>query len=137
MKCLKQWTKFLLFIKEKSGIFLPGTYLLFRFVCVGFFTCVASGLLAQNPKISGSWRGELDLGIQKIPLIMNFQTHEAMDKDSFDIHSFEELNHLFQAAPTGAVSEYGEIEETMNEPMLEKLATWILQLPTNQPISSP
>ena len=36
------------------------------------------------------------------------------------------LNHLFQHAKTGAVGEYGEIEETMAPEALEKIAGWIL-----------
>lgn len=36
------------------------------------------------------------------------------------------LNHLFQNAKTGAVSEYGQIEETMSPVALEKMASWIL-----------
>ena len=44
------------------------------------------------------------------------------------------LNHLFQHARTGAVSEYGEIEETMAPEVLDKIATWILQQP---PIVAP
>ncbi|MDN3687367.1 alpha/beta hydrolase family protein [Cyclobacterium jeungdonense] len=74
---------------------------------------------------------------RQVSAAINRQALEAMDKASFDIHSFENLNHLFQSAPTGAVSEYGEIEETMNEPMLDKLATWIRQQPTNKTRSSP
>jgi fermentation-respiration switch protein FrsA (DUF1100 family) len=37
------------------------------------------------------------------------------------------LNHLFQTAKTGAVSEYGEIEETMSPVAMEKVASWILK----------
>lgn len=37
------------------------------------------------------------------------------------------LNHLFQACKTGAMSEYGEIEETINPKVLELISTWIAQ----------
>ncbi len=37
------------------------------------------------------------------------------------------LNHLFQTAKTGALSEYGEIEETMSPVAMEKIASWILK----------
>jgi fermentation-respiration switch protein FrsA (DUF1100 family) len=37
------------------------------------------------------------------------------------------LNHLFQKCKTGAVSEYGQIEETMNPAVLEEIASWILK----------
>jgi uncharacterized protein len=35
------------------------------------------------------------------------------------------LNHFFQQAPTGAPSEYGEIEETFNEEALDVIVSWI------------
>ena len=35
------------------------------------------------------------------------------------------VNHLFQAAQTGAVSEYGAIEETMSPDVLALIADWI------------
>ncbi|WP_162340126.1 hypothetical protein [Cyclobacterium salsum] len=137
MKCLPLWNKFPFFSRERSGAVSSGTSLLLFWGCVGAITFMASGLFAQNQEISGAWRGELDLGIQKLPLVLHFQVLEAMEKDLFEIHRFENLNHLFQTAPTGAVSEYGEIEETMHEPMMEKLATWILQGSANQPLTSP
>ena len=37
------------------------------------------------------------------------------------------LNHLFQTCKTGAVSEYGAIEETMAPVALETIAEWILK----------
>ena len=40
---------------------------------------------------------------------------------------YDDLNHLFQHAKTGSVSEYKEIEETMASEVLEQMATWILQ----------
>jgi fermentation-respiration switch protein FrsA (DUF1100 family) len=38
------------------------------------------------------------------------------------------LNHLFQTCKTGAVSEYGEIEETMSPAVLSMVADWINQV---------
>ncbi|MFZ6050813.1 alpha/beta hydrolase [Halocola ammonii] len=35
------------------------------------------------------------------------------------------LNHLFQRSATGRVSEYGKIEETINESVLELMTNWI------------
>jgi len=40
----------------------------------------------------------------------------------------ENLNHLFQTAETGAISEYGEIEETISPKVLEIMAEWILEI---------
>lgn len=42
-----------------------------------------------------------------------------------EIVEYPGLNHLFQHCQTGAVSEYGTIEETMSPEVLEKIATWI------------
>ena len=44
----------------------------------------------------------------------------------FEVDELPGLNHLFQHAKTGAVGEYGEIEETMAPEALEKIAGWIL-----------
>ena len=37
----------------------------------------------------------------------------------------EKLNHLFQTSETGAISEYGEIEETISPRVLELTVNWI------------
>jgi len=39
------------------------------------------------------------------------------------------LNHLFQHAKTGAVTEYAAIEETFSPEVLEKIAAWIVRQP--------
>ncbi|WP_209330356.1 alpha/beta hydrolase [Lunatimonas salinarum] len=41
--------------------------------------------------------------------------------------TYPDLNHLFQTAQTGAVSEYAEISETFNEAVLNDMADWILE----------
>jgi hypothetical protein len=41
---------------------------------------------------------------------------------------FDGLNHLFQTAETGAISEYSTISETFNPKVLEELASWINSL---------
>jgi pimeloyl-ACP methyl ester carboxylesterase len=42
-----------------------------------------------------------------------------------EVREFPQCNHLFQTAPTGAVSEYGQIEETMAPEVLNAIADWI------------
>jgi len=37
------------------------------------------------------------------------------------------LNHLFQRSKTGAVSEYGQLEETFNEVVLKDILDFILK----------
>jgi len=43
----------------------------------------------------------------------------------FEVVAMPGLNHLFQTAKTGAVSEYGTIEETISPLALAKIAGWI------------
>jgi len=37
------------------------------------------------------------------------------------------LNHLFQTAETGAISEYEQIEETLSKLALDTVSNWILK----------
>lgn len=63
---------------------------------------------------------------------VNWQTNlsaleEGLANSRHDIVSFEGLNHLFQHCTTGAVAEYGEIEETISDEVLRKIVDWIIQ----------
>jgi hypothetical protein len=60
---------------------------------------------------------------QNLPVIR--QALEAAGNRHFEVDELPGLNHLFQTARTGAVSEYAEIEETMSPLALEKIASWI------------
>lgn len=53
---------------------------------------------------------------------------EKAKNKSFEIIEFPNLNHPFQEAKTGAVSEYAEIEQTISPTVLDKMSTWILKL---------
>ncbi len=59
---------------------------------------------------------------------------EAGNKN-VEVDELPGLNHLFQTAKTGALSEYAEIEETISPVALDKISSWILRtsatLPTN------
>ena len=44
-----------------------------------------------------------------------------------EIHEIKSLNHLFQTSETGAVAEYGSIEETFNEGAMALMTQWILR----------
>lgn len=44
------------------------------------------------------------------------------------VKEYQGLNHIFQHATTGAVSEYGKIEETISEEVLNDIANWINSL---------
>jgi hypothetical protein len=47
---------------------------------------------------------------------------------NFAIYPIQNLNHLLQLAKTGAVTEYSEIEETVNVQALDKVSSWIQNL---------
>jgi uncharacterized protein len=72
--------------------------------------------------------GEKDLQVppeQNLPVIRKALT-DAGNKN-FEVDELPGLNHLFQAAKTGAVGEYAEIEETISPVALDKIAGWILK----------
>ena len=69
-------------------------------------------------------------------LFMHAQTHPRPNEQIEGIwqgtlkHSGIELpglNHLLQTAETGAVSEYGHIEETISPEALKTIGDWILE----------
>lgn len=62
---------------------------------------------------------------QNLPAIRDALT-EAGNKN-FEIDELPGLNHLFQTAKTGAVSEYAQIDETMSPAAMQKIAEWILK----------
>lgn len=43
----------------------------------------------------------------------------------YTIRAFQALNHLFQHSETGLVSEYGQLEETISQDVLDFIADWI------------
>ena len=45
---------------------------------------------------------------------------------NFTVQKFDGLNHLFQEAQTGAISEYAKIEQTISVEVLDKMSSWIL-----------
>jgi hypothetical protein len=47
---------------------------------------------------------------------------------NFEAVELPGLNHLFQHAKTGAVSEYAQIEETFAPEAMDKIANWIVGL---------
>lgn len=75
--------------------------------------------------------GELDL---QVPCKENLEAiRMALEKGGNKYHTikaFPKLNHLFQSCTTGAPTEYGKIEETMNEEVLKTIGDWILALPS-------
>ncbi|HEX2204893.1 MAG TPA: alpha/beta fold hydrolase [Longimicrobium sp.] len=72
--------------------------------------------------------GSLDL---QVPATENLAAIEAALREggNRDVRTVElpRLNHLFQTAATGAVSEYGTIEETLSPAVLDLVSGWILE----------
>jgi uncharacterized protein len=78
--------------------------------------------------------GEKDVQVppeQNLPPIR--QALAASGNKNYEVDELPGLNHLFQTAKTGGISEYSEIEETMSPAAMESVADWILK----QTISSP
>lgn len=48
--------------------------------------------------------------------------------DNITIVTIENMNHIFQLAETGALSEYGTLEQTVLPELLETVADWILEI---------
>jgi fermentation-respiration switch protein FrsA (DUF1100 family) len=72
--------------------------------------------------------GERDLQVspaQNLPVLE--QALQAGGNQRVTVHKLPDLNHLFQHCQTGAVSEYGQIEETFNPAALELIGDWILE----------
>jgi hypothetical protein len=70
--------------------------------------------------------GSLDTQIvasQNLPVIR--KSLQQAGNQHFEIVELPYLNHLFQTAKTGSVSEYVQIEETISPIALEKISTWV------------
>jgi fermentation-respiration switch protein FrsA (DUF1100 family) len=71
--------------------------------------------------------GQLDLQVPpKENLSAIEEALKAGGNSSYTIKELPGLNHLFQKAQTGAISEYARIEETMSPMVLETISQWIL-----------
>jgi pimeloyl-ACP methyl ester carboxylesterase len=70
--------------------------------------------------------GDLDL---QVSAELNIPALEAALGGNSDatVTELDGLNHLFQTANTGAVSEYGQIEETLAPEAMELVSEWILE----------
>ena len=52
----------------------------------------------------------------------------ASNSKNYEVILMDGLNHLFQESKTGNISEYTQIEETINPKVIEKISNWILHL---------
>lgn len=70
--------------------------------------------------------GERDLQVPPAPNLQGISA--ALEKGgnkNFTTRELPGLNHLFQTAETGAISEYGQIEETISPVALNMISEWI------------
>lgn len=71
--------------------------------------------------------GTKDVQVPFAPNLKSLTDHLPRNEKNF-LKAYDGLNHLFQKAETGAISEYIDIEETFNEGVLSDLAEWINDL---------
>jgi len=72
--------------------------------------------------------GEKDLQVppkENLPAIE--EALAAGGNKDYTVKELPNLNHLFQTAETGALSEYAKIEETISPTALKVIADWILE----------
>jgi pimeloyl-ACP methyl ester carboxylesterase len=69
--------------------------------------------------------GEKDL---QVPPKINLDNFSKWITSHLTIKQYPDLNHLFQHAKTGLISEYGQIEETISSEVLEDITQWILKI---------
>jgi hypothetical protein len=69
--------------------------------------------------------GELDLQVSASANTPVLEAALAANSDA-TVLSLPGLNHIFQNAGTGAVSEYAQLDETFDPATLQAIADWIL-----------
>ncbi|MDR0605662.1 MAG: alpha/beta hydrolase [Bacteroidales bacterium] len=69
--------------------------------------------------------GEKDL---QVPAAINLDNFGKCITSYLTVKEYSYLNHLFQRANTGLVSEYGMIEETIAPDVIRDIASWIQQV---------
>ena len=110
--------------------------LLISYSAVFFFSIIlGSVVIYSNVRrhIESSIESELKnttvtiLNMARASAATSIKNHlRAVAEKNYEIVEYPGLNHLFQTAKTGSVSEYQGIEETFNEKPLRKMTEWIL-----------
>ena len=73
--------------------------------------------------------GEVDLQVNSfLNLNAIYKGVHNNGNDKVTIIEYPNLNHLFQTAQTGRISEYGSITETISPQVLEDMYNWITQV---------
>ena len=106
------------FEKEAATVLTPWFIHFISFEPSVYLSKVKVPVLALN--------GTLDLQVEvKGNLEAIEKALKKAGNKNVEIVALEGLNHLFQKATTGAVSEYGQIEETFHEPVMAQISDWI------------
>ena len=63
----------------------------------------------------------------QVPADLNADALQALDGRDVTVVIVEDANHLFQTAETGALGEYGQIEETIAPETLQMVVSWIAE----------
>lgn len=63
----------------------------------------------------------------QVPADLNADVLQALDGQGVTVVVVEDANHLFQTAETGALGEYGQIEETIAPETLQIVVSWIAE----------
>jgi len=72
--------------------------------------------------------GDLDfITSSKIALPIISQALKKAGNKDYEIVELKKQNHWFQNCKTGAMAEYGEIEETISQTVLKMISDWILK----------
>ena len=110
------------FFTQQKRMLLDKWFLYFiNFNPADYLTQVKCPTLAVN--------GELDLQVTAKENLAGIKESlkKAKNKNA-TVKEFKGLNHLFQKTETGSTSEYGVLEETFNQEVLEYVSSWILKL---------
>ena len=85
--------------------------------------CLDDYIAEDNPvRVVDAFIGELDL------IALGFPQGKALaaaGNDQVTIITLPDANHLFQSAVTGAVGEYGSLEQTFTPDFLPTLVDWV------------
>ena len=89
----------------------------------------AFGIPVSSISTSGD---SIRLNVQAVPAKEDLSAiSEALKKGGnkhYKVEELEGLNHLFQKAKTGTLSEYSQIEETISPKALDLVGDWILDI---------
>jgi uncharacterized protein len=100
-----------------------------------YFITYDPGPVLKNVKVPVlALNGEHDLQVAwKENLDLIAASLKSAGNNDVTIKMFPNLNHLFQTSPTGLLSEYNQIEETMSQEVLKTVSDWILRRTAQKP----